>query len=63
MIPSQKVSESTQVLRELAAKNKITTNHHPGDGFKTFSPIPKHVSYPEKFKMIIEKVNNVEIDE
>jgi hypothetical protein len=63
MIPREKVPENTQVLRQLAAKNRVTTNHHPGDGFKTFPAVPKHIHYPEKFKLIIDQVNNVEMDE
>jgi len=36
MLPTEHVPEKTRGLRELAVKNKRVSNHHPGDGFRTF---------------------------
>jgi hypothetical protein len=63
MLPAEHVPEHTKVLRGLAVKNRMTSNHHPGDGFKTFAPLPKHINNPAHFKEILQQVNNFELDE
>ena len=49
MIPSIKVHEKTLVVRDLAVKNRRVSNHHPGDGFKTFPAMPRYLTNPKRF--------------
>lgn len=55
--------EKTRELRKLAVKNKRVSNHHPGDGFKTFPVEPRFLPNPQKFRELMDKVNNYELDE
>lgn len=36
MLPTKKIVPQILELRQLAFKNKRTTSHHPGSGFRTF---------------------------
>ena len=63
MLPSDHVPEKTQVLRELAVKNKRVSCHHPGNGFKTFAAQPQYLTNRARFAELQEKVNSAEFDE
>jgi hypothetical protein len=62
MLPSEHVSERTKMLRELAVKNRRVSNHHPGDGFKTFPALPRYLTNVNRFEEVLKKVNNCEFD-
>jgi ectoine hydroxylase-related dioxygenase (phytanoyl-CoA dioxygenase family) len=62
MLPSERVSERTKMLRELAVKNRRVSNHHPGDGFKTFPVVPRYLTNVNRFEELLKKVNNCEFD-
>jgi hypothetical protein len=50
MLPESHISEKTKNLRQLAAKNNRVSNHHPGDGFKTFPVFPRYLTNQNKFE-------------
>jgi hypothetical protein len=43
MIPSEKIPEKVKELRKKAVKERRVSNHHPGDGFKTFPAMPRYL--------------------
>ena len=43
MLPTKKVSELVREGRKKAVKEKRTTCHHPGDGFRTFAELPSEI--------------------
>jgi ectoine hydroxylase-related dioxygenase (phytanoyl-CoA dioxygenase family) len=43
MLPEDHVPEKTRILRQIAVKNRRVSNHHPGDGFRTFPVLPRFV--------------------
>lgn len=57
MIPAEKIPEKVKILRKKAVKDRRTSNHHAGDGFKTFPVIPRYLEDPEKFKQMLAVVN------
>lgn len=63
MLPASHVPEQTQVLRELAVKNRRVSNHHPGDGFRTFPAQPRFLPDRVRFEQLQAKVNDSEFDE
>lgn len=62
MLPEDHVPERTRILRELAVKNRRVSNHHPGDGFKTFPTLPRFVQNRGHFEQLQGKVNDCEFD-
>ena len=62
MIPSKKVPEKVKEARLKAVKERRTTCHHPGDGFKTFAEMPSEVEDMAEFKERINGVNGFEMD-
>lgn len=40
MLPKAVVPEKIRIARKKAVKNKRTSNHHAGDGFKIFPILP-----------------------
>jgi hypothetical protein len=42
--------------------NRRTSNHHPGDGFRTFPALPRYLENPTKFEMTLKKVTDCFID-
>ena len=63
MLPVDHIPAKTKELRQLAVKNRRVSNHHPGDGFKTFPAVPNSVKNPVHFQEIMKKVNDCEFDE
>jgi ectoine hydroxylase-related dioxygenase (phytanoyl-CoA dioxygenase family) len=63
MLPANHVPEKIRGLRELAAKNRRVSCHHPGDGFRTFPAQPRFLSNPARFGELQNKVNDCEFDE
>jgi hypothetical protein len=49
MLPENHIAEKTKVMRALAVKNRRVSNHHPGDGFKTFPALPRYLQNPARF--------------
>lgn len=43
MLPSEKVPEMMEEVRQKAVQEKRTSSHHPGDGFRTFEEMPAEV--------------------
>lgn len=62
MLPEGKVPEKTKVLRDLAVKNRRVSNHHPGNGFKTFPALPRYLTNANRFQELLSKVNDCEFD-
>jgi hypothetical protein len=58
MLPSSKIPECIQTKRKQAIKNKRTTNHHPGDGFKMFPVAPRFLEDRKRFTENIGKINS-----
>ena len=50
MLPEEKIPENKQEARKKACKDRRTSNHHAGDGFKTFPAIPRYLDNPKRFK-------------
>lgn len=50
-------------IRKKAIKDRRTSNHHAGDGFKMFPAVPRYLSDPERFKKLIGDVNNFKLEE
>jgi hypothetical protein len=63
MLPTEHVPEKTRGLRDLAVKNKRVSNHHPGDGFRTFPVEPRFLDNPQHFRELMVKVNDFKLDE
>jgi ectoine hydroxylase-related dioxygenase (phytanoyl-CoA dioxygenase family) len=63
MLPEDYVPQKTRVLRELAVKNRRVSNHHPGNGFKTFPALPRYLANANHFQGLLAKVNDCEFDE
>lgn len=53
MLPSEKVPENKKAARRKAVEERRTSNHHAGDGFKTFPALPRYLDDPKKFKGLI----------
>lgn len=58
MLPADHVPEKTKILRDLAVKNRRVSNHHPGDGFKTFPALPRYLQNATRFEELLRKVND-----
>jgi hypothetical protein len=43
MLPATHVPEKIKNLRDIAVANRRTSNHHPGDGFRTFPTLPRYL--------------------
>lgn len=63
MLPEDHIPQKTKVLRELAVKNRRVSNHHPGNGFKTFPALPRYLANANHFQELLSKVNDCELDE
>jgi hypothetical protein len=58
MLPENHVPEKTKIMRGLAVKNRRVSNHHPGDGFKTFPALPRYLQNTARFEELLKKVND-----
>lgn len=63
MLPANKIPENIKEMRKKAIKDRRTSNHHAGDGFKMFPAVPRYLSDPERFKKLIGDVNNFKLEE
>ena len=48
--------------RKKAVEKRRTSNHHAGDGFKTFPELPRYLEDIKKFGSLVKKVNSYELN-
>ena len=49
MLPEKRIPEHVLDLKKEAVEERRTSNHHAGDGFRTFPELPRKVKNPEEF--------------
>lgn len=56
------MSEKVRELRLKAVRERRTSGHHAGDGFKTFPVLPRYLKDPARFRVLIDEVNSYQLE-